>query len=730
MLSGKVSTAGTMQPRRSGTEYRWVQKGILTVVIAGAMILSFVSALMLARDYVRKPQAQQWELLSSPFDGTINALLVEDPNGVRVMYAGTEGGVFKSEDQGEHWAACNQGLADRLVRSLAMDPDNPNTLYAGTWSGKVFITENGGGNWEERSGGLPRSEIRALAVHTYLPERLYALTPRDIFISTDRGRQWHAASDVIQEALDWEALGLAGTLQCMAMDPEHPNTLYVGTTSVVKETGVYISTDAGLTWHSLHTAVTRSGVPTPFRNVAALAMSSRAPGTVYAIGDADRKGKVLKTQSAGVSWDYVDSFHDDAVARCVALNPKNPQEVYVGLTNGIYKSVDGRQSWSRSDVGPQGPNGWDVRALAVDPLDTNVVYACADNQLFISEDAGHTWALRYTIQANHQANILALKADPKNGEAFYASVDGGGLYKTEDRGEHWQHVGEPLPAKQIAAIEVDPVNPRIVYAGHVVGDQGFVSRSTDGGLTWPVSQTVLVAPAPIRVIVVDPELPRRIYVGTQGYGLFRSDDGGQTWTYQGADIGKDVRQIVVNPKESPAAIYVLTEKDIVKSQHAGEEWESRNSSVVWVGMAPPVKSSLKPVLISAMGVVDPQAHDDVIIMSQPDVTQGTKLVTMSTGPAMPEALFSLAQGKGVLRKAYSGEPWITLGTGLESLQLRALALSPDDPDLILVGTERGIYRYQADKSSWQGFQDKWRSLQRQAKSRLERLGQRITRLLR
>jgi len=121
---------------RSAGISQWIQQRIVPAILT-VLALLLVLVLMVTRGYVQQPQLQQWVQLSSPFDGTINALLVQDPQGIRVMYAGTEGGVFKSVDQGEHWTASNQGLTDRVVRSLAMDPDNPNILYAGTWSGKV-----------------------------------------------------------------------------------------------------------------------------------------------------------------------------------------------------------------------------------------------------------------------------------------------------------------------------------------------------------------------------------------------------------------------------------------------------------------------------------------------------------------------------------------------------------------------------------------------------------------
>jgi len=752
------SAAGTIQ---------WIQRRIVPVAIMVVALLLLIPALILAHNYVREPQLQQWIQLGSPFDGTINTLLVEDANGVRVIYAGTEGGVFKSVDQGEHWTACNQGLTDRLVRSLAMDPDNPNILYAGTWSGKVFISENGGASWEKRSSSLPPYEIRALAVHARDPQRLYALNPLALFVTADRGQHWQQASEVT-EPLGADGAELTSTLQCLAMDPERPDILYVGTTKAVTHAGIYVSTNGGMTWN-------RS--PAQLNNVSAIVVAPGAPGSLYAIAS----GKVYTTEDAGISWKYADSYRDDNSARCIAVNPKNPLEVYVGFLGGLYKSTDGRQTWIRSDAGLQRQDGQplDLRVLLVDPLDPGTVYACAGNQLFVSADKGQTWKFRSAIHANSEASILALAADPKGGRTFYASVESGGLYKTSDDGNQWQHVGEGLPTQHITALAIDPIDTRLVYVGHTIDDWGCIAKSTDGGASWPIA-TRCITKAEISVLAIDPEQPDRIYAGTEGWGVFRSDNGGMDWTPKSDGIGKNIRRLLVNAKESRTAVYVQDERTIFRSYNAGEEWAPWNPGFLWADIAPPVKSAMQPFLVTNLSVITMSAHimiqvasegsitltpNTVTALSQPKGAQPTDLEELTVGTAMPEALYALVQGQGVFMKTDSNAQWTALGSGLESpesqargtsqeplqpspsarlepspsarlepspsarLALQTLALSPDGANLILVGTNRGIYRYQQDVSPWDGVQEKWRDLQVRARDTLERLRKKLADLI-
>jgi hypothetical protein len=100
--------------------------------------------------------------------------LAIDPQHPNTVYAGTDGGVFKTTDGGGNWTAVNTGFPSYSynIRALAIDPQNPNTVYAGTWFG-VFKTTNGGGNW---TAGLTNTYINALAIDPQNPNTVYAGT--------------------------------------------------------------------------------------------------------------------------------------------------------------------------------------------------------------------------------------------------------------------------------------------------------------------------------------------------------------------------------------------------------------------------------------------------------------------------------------------------------------------------------------------------------------------------
>src|SRR5207245_2080938 len=96
-----------------------------------------------------------------PEGGFIPALTV-DPQNPSTVYAGTDGGVFKSTNGGANWSAANSGLTATDVRALAVDPQNPSTVYAG--GDGVFKSTNGGATWNAANSGLLGTGVAALAV--------------------------------------------------------------------------------------------------------------------------------------------------------------------------------------------------------------------------------------------------------------------------------------------------------------------------------------------------------------------------------------------------------------------------------------------------------------------------------------------------------------------------------------------------------------------------------------
>jgi uncharacterized delta-60 repeat protein len=201
-----------------------------------------------------------------PYGGSVRTLAI-DPHTPSTLYAGTYGagngtdGVFQSTDSGAHWTTT--GLTNQsFVLALAIAPDTPSTLYAGAISGGVFQSTDSGAHWSAITTGLTNQAIVALAIDPDTPSTLYAGTATEgVFQSTDSGAHWSAINTGLP----------AQSVVALAIDPHTPSTLYAGTAGG----GVFESTDSGGHWSAINTALTD-------QSVWALAIDPSTPSTLYA----------------------------------------------------------------------------------------------------------------------------------------------------------------------------------------------------------------------------------------------------------------------------------------------------------------------------------------------------------------------------------------------------------------------------------------------------------------
>lgn len=136
-------------------------------------------------------------VLSAQVGGPIGVDVVAlaiDPSTPATLYAGTDGGVFKSANGGDSWSASNTGIWSTYVHALAIDPSTPATLYAGTGGYSVFKSTNGGTSWSFSNTGIRSTYVYALVIDPSTPATLYAGTNAGVFKSTNGGTSWTAVN--------------------------------------------------------------------------------------------------------------------------------------------------------------------------------------------------------------------------------------------------------------------------------------------------------------------------------------------------------------------------------------------------------------------------------------------------------------------------------------------------------------------------------------------------------
>ena len=277
---------------------------------------------------------------------------------------------------------------------------------------------------------------------------------------------------------------------------------------------VYASGDAGDSWQESDT-----GLPTG-TDIASLAV---APGghTVFA-GTAG--AGVYVSTDAGRSWqddNAGDPILSGGQVRSVLVSPSNGQLVYAGTRDGyVGRSADGGRHWQVSQL----PLGSSLITLAIDGGRPSTLLAgTSGDGLLISTDGGASWSgPSQNIPAS--VSVTAFAASPTNAGVIYAGTDNG-IYQSIDGGATWQRESRGIPDSVIIdAVAVDPLHGTRVLAGD---SNGFIYRSLDGGTTW--SEVYSSSSAQINALLYDPARPGTVLAGTAGSVPYRSTNQGANW---------------------------------------------------------------------------------------------------------------------------------------------------------------------------------------------------------
>jgi len=320
----------------------------------------------------------------------------------------------------------------------------------------------------------------------------------------------------------------SGKVTSIAVDPSRSATVYAATIG----SGLYKTCDGGHAWMA-------SSAGLPDTDILSLALDPASPWIVYAgtsIG-------VFRSVNGGVNWNTAGADLSSTPIRALAIDPRRPATIYAASENsGVFKSVDGALRWSVAGTGL--PAAAMVRSLAIDPVNSDIVYAGthalypAFAQIFKSTDGGGHWGLIF----EHSETMSALVVDPKNPFVIYAGTfnpDRGnyneaGVFKSTDGGQFWYGLWSGSGAnyelaqpghRYTESLVIDPVNSAVLYAG---GKYPLVYKSTNAGASWMRSEVGDLSNQDIQALAIDPSKPSTIYAGAHE-GIFKSTDAGATW---------------------------------------------------------------------------------------------------------------------------------------------------------------------------------------------------------
>jgi len=665
-----------------------------------------------------------WENLGpGNVGGRTRALLIH-PTSPDIMYtAGVSGGVWKTTTGGQSWTPMADNLANIAVNSMAMRPDDPETLYIGTGEGYfreevrgtwlplrgagIFISNDGAATWErlESTEGEDFYWVNDLIISTKDPDRIYAATRTGVHISSDGGATWEHSLVTSQKG---------GCLDLAVRDDLAADRLFASCGTLDQATVYRRKIADGTNWEPV--------LSQPGMGRTTLAIAPSRQNTIYALSASNVPGPngrfeqalyaVFRSTSGGAagSWDVqVDNTDPNKVNTLILTNPVAASYTDCG--------------WAATDYWI--PMGWYCNIIAVDPVNPDVVWA-AGVDLFRSDNGGRDWGVAsYWWAAGLDASFA--HAD-QHDIVFHPDFDGvgntrmftagdGGIFSTDNPYDNLATTVSDL---------CDPINSRVFFRNYNTnmgitqfyhgtpypGGERYIAGTQDNGTVLGVD---VLGPEGWSFVLggdggytaVDPTSPNIVYAESQRFGFARSTNGGQS--FQDAVSGiNDAGFLFITP-------FTMDLNEPQRLWTGGYRlWRTDNGASWWDAAS---KSPIGPGQISAIAVAPGNSQRVVAGTSEGDIyrslsalgttgftTWGSTrpragfVTSLAFEPGSQDVIYATFAGFGgphVWRSEDYGQTWEPLdGEGplsLPDIPVHSVVVDPEYVRRIYLGTDLGVF---------------------------------------
>jgi photosystem II stability/assembly factor-like uncharacterized protein len=676
------------------------------------------------------------------------------PGNPNILYAaGSTAGLFKSTNGGVTFTSVFNDGNTLSVGAVAIAPDNPELVYIGTGEGfprnstsvgdGVYKTEDGGRTW--RHIGLKDSERFSRIIVSPRDSRVVFAAAmghewgpneeRGVFRSTDGGTTWKRVLYVNPTA------GASD----ICFEPGNPNVVYAGMYDYLRRPwhyrsggpggGLYRSADGGETWVRLTDPALHNGLPgAKLVGRIGVSASRSNPAVVYAMIEAQEDGVLWRSDDHGKTWRVTTNNHSinnrPFYYTQIRVDPNDENRIYA-LAGNHYVSTDGGRNFRL--VG--GNMFGDHHALWIDPTNSRRLLAGSDGGFFISNDQGEHWDFVNNMPMAQAYHVGVDMAEPYN-------IMGGFQDHEIWRGpsERWNQVGvregDWRRLRNMADgmyAFADPRDPNIVYYDGHFGDLTKVDmRTTEERFIHPYPVGPAGAGANMEKYrfnwnspaIMSPTNPDVLYYG--GNVLFRSTDGGETWSIispdlttndpekirlSGGEISLDNTRAEFHCTITAIAESPLSAKTIWAGTDDGNVQVTTDGGVTWTNVvrnvgAPPnswvpaIRASWKQTGTAYLAM-DRHQTDDFRPYAFMTTDYGKTWKNIAAGlngyvhivvedPKTPDLLYAGTEF-GVFASFDRGDHWTDMRLGLPHLSVVDLVVHPRDNDLIIATHARGFY---------------------------------------
>jgi len=462
--------------------------------------------------------------------------IIIDPSNRDIVYVRLDMGyrVYKTINGGQNWFMINDQTADLTpVQDLLIDPQNNQTLYIGLWhyvssephpeKGGIWKSINGGLDWQQMSGSCPLClpkdiygnwvRVNKLAIGSQGSPRLYAGTDYCLCGSDDGGENWGMIEIVGIPIQDHQGITALET------DPNDEKTIYVGVEDEDNWnlSGLWVTTNGGSGWAQYF----------PFTSVGSIKISPSDTVFVHVGGEWHR------SSSPDHQWEQVifDGILDVKVSALSKVLPANRGFIYAGTELGVYHTQDGGENWHS-----QGLEDQYIYTLVMDLNNTKKVFIGTIDGVYKTVDGGENWVEKNNGLTAWGAFTLAMH--PTNSDILCVGTTDG-IFKTLDGGENWVEKGEfPFSDNFVWRLTIAPDDHLVLYASveDWFGTEGKIYKSINGGESWQDVSGNLPTDMEVWGIAISRTDSNVVYIGTNGYGIYRTVDGGTTWELKNSGL--------------------------------------------------------------------------------------------------------------------------------------------------------------------------------------------------
>ena len=538
-----------------------------------------------------------WTLMGLENSYHIGRIVIDllDPNVIFVAAGGKlfgtnpERGIYESTDGGNTWHQKLYISDSTAATDVALDPTNPEIVYAamwerirgstyrqvGGWTSGIHKSTDGGDTWYQLTNGLPASGPDVgrigISVCASSPNVIYAIYcnhPGEfmgVYKSTNYGESWTQTNDY---ALEGFLGGFGWYFGQVRVDPTDPDKIFA--------MGVYLyrTTNGGSSWSEVGYSV--------HVDHHAMFISPTNPDQVYLGCD----GGVNLSSSGGSSWSLCTS-QPSTQFYAITIDYLNPQRLYGGTQDngtlrtltgalndwnhihggdGFYCNVDYTNSnviyaeyqwgWLRKSTNLGGSwyyvmDGIDLddrtnwcTPVIMDPVDHNTLYY-GSHRLYKTTNGGAWWDPISGDLTNGPGpanltygTITTIAVAPSNTQVIYVGTDDVNVWVTTNGGGNWTSINAGLPDRWVTRVAVDPYDESIAYVTHsghdISGTLPHIYRTTNYGSSWQSISSNLPE-GPINDVIVDPMNPSVLYVGSD-VGVYVTEDLGGNWAPLGTGL--------------------------------------------------------------------------------------------------------------------------------------------------------------------------------------------------